>query len=66
MYLICCSNNRASTVLSLFSHAVNQFGLPNRVRSDGGGKNLDVAAYMLDPRGLGRGSFITGRSVHNP
>ena len=65
MYLKCCSNNRASTVLSLFLHGIDQFGLPSRVRSDRGGENVDVAAYMLDHRGLGRESFITGRSVHN-
>ena len=67
MYLNCRGNNRASTVFELFSSAVDHFGLPSRIWSDRGGENVDVAAYMLQHplRGPGRGSFITGRSVHN-
>ena len=67
VYLKASSNNRASTVLKSFLDAVEEFGLPSRVRSDKGGENVDIAKYMLDHplRGPDRGSHITGRSVHN-
>ena len=67
MYLNCRGNNRVSIVFEFFSSAVDHFGLPSRVRSDRGGENADVAAYMLQHPlyGPGRRSFITGCSVHN-
>jgi hypothetical protein len=56
------NNNRASTVLTCFCEAVAEYGLPSRVRSDKGGENVDISAYMLNhpERGPGRGSMITG------
>ena len=67
VYISCADNNRAGTVYDCFSHAVQQFGLPSRVRADRGGENVQIAEFMLShpARGPGRGSFITGRSVHN-
>lgn len=65
IYLQCLNNNRALSVLELFCTGVRSFGLPLRVRCDHGTENTEVARYMLERRGLNRGSVITGRSVHN-
>ena len=65
VYLKVANNNLAATVLNFFQEGVQNFGLPRRVRGDQGVENVDVARFMPDRRGLDRGSFITGRSVHN-
>lgn len=66
-YLRASTNNLASTVLLAFTSAIDQFGLPSRIRIDRGGENVRVSEYMLEhpKRGPGRGSVIAGRSVHN-
>lgn len=66
-FLHCSNNNRAETVLQLLLKAVNEFGLPSRLRTDKGGENVDVALYMLQHplRGTSRGSVIAGSSTHN-
>lgn len=65
IYAHCATNNKALTVVEQFVQGVSTFGLPSRVRSDHGLENIEVARYMLRNRGLGRGSIITGSSVHN-
>ncbi|KAF5341451.1 hypothetical protein D9758_014738 [Tetrapyrgos nigripes] len=59
------NNNRAATVGELFQDITGVFGYPSWVRGDFGTENLIVAAEMERVRGLGRGSYIWGKSVHN-
>ena len=65
VFLHCSTNNRASTVLDLFTMATYECGIPSRVRSDRGGENVLVCAYMVATRGTLRGSHIAGSSHHN-
>ena len=65
VYLKCCDNNQALTVLELFVHAVSQFGLPDRVRSNYGGENTEVWKYMIAVHNLDYHCVITGSSVRN-
>ena len=64
-YLHCSSNNRSQTVYDLFEAATHTYGIPSRVRGDHGGENILVAGYMLENRGLDRGSYIGGSSKFN-
>ena len=69
VYLKCSNNNRAQTVLHLFTKAVftEGFGLPARIRTDKGVENYDVAMYMLchPRRGPIMKPVVVGKSVHN-
>jgi len=66
IYLEVNTNNRASTVLNAFLTGVQRLNtIPERIRADKGRENVEVATWMLVHQGVGRGSFITGRSVHN-
>ena len=64
VYLTCADNNRATTALSAFTNAVGRFGLPNKVRTDGGGENVDVWRCMIEAHST-ETAVITGSSVHN-
>lgn len=63
-YSRCITYLRSSTALELFRDAVERFGLP-RVRGDAGSENIDIAYFMIEHRGLNRGSFLVGPCVHN-
>lgn len=67
VFLKCSTNNRAETMFAAFKVGVLEFGLPQKVRSDKGGENAHVCAFMLSHplRGPDNSPFITGRSVHN-
>ena len=65
IYLNCANNNLAETALGYFRKGVENFGLPLRARGDRGVENVDIARFMIENRGINRGSFIVGRSVHN-
>ncbi len=65
VYLRCSSNNLSDTVFDCFIKACSDVGVPSRVRSDRGGENILVAKFMVLYRGVGKGSCITGTSVHN-
>lgn len=65
VFLKASNNNKADTVMTRFLEAVNDYGLPSRVRSDRGGENVNVSTYMLShvQRGPGRGSMLTGKYI---
>jgi hypothetical protein len=65
VFLKCCDNNKAESVLAVFKEAVSTYGLPRMVRTDRGGENVLMCDYMLQHPERGPGHFITGRSVHN-
>ena len=65
IYLHCANNNLASTVLDLFKGGARRYGIPSRTRSDHGLENVEVVRFMVEERGPGRGSMLTGKSVHN-
>ncbi len=65
VYLSCNCNNTAETALNVFLLGAAKFSLPSRVRGDKGGENRKIAEYMLEHRGVERGSFIAGPSTHN-
>ena len=65
VFLKCSTNNCCETVEECFLSAVEQYEWPSRVRTDNGGENTRVWQLMEERRGVNRGSYIAGTSVHN-
>ena len=64
VFLRCSDNNHASTVLSPFTDAVQNHGLPERICSDLGGENVDTWRYMVEQH-ASTSAVVTGSSTHN-
>ena len=47
VYLSCSTNNEVSTLLLLFTDAISKHGVPEQVRSNLGGKNIQIWRYMV-------------------
>ena len=62
-WLEVATNNRVKTVLDCFLKAVSKMGLPQRTRSDKGGKNLLVIQEMFARHPEADCPAITGRSI---
>ncbi|KAG9278067.1 hypothetical protein AMEX_G5862 [Astyanax mexicanus] len=65
MCLRVATNNLASTAFAAFKEATEKHGIPSRVRADQGVENVEIARFMFNVRGTDRGSFMSGKSVHN-
>ena len=59
------SNNYATTVLEFFEDAMQELGIPQRVRSDKGGENILVLQKMFELRPDADCPAIAGKSTRN-
>ena len=64
VYLHCSTNNFPSTVMASFADAVCKYGVPNQIRSDRGGENVQVWEYMLEQH-RSESAVLVGSSTHN-
>lgn len=64
VFLKCSDNNRAYTMLSGFTSGVDMYGIPEKIRTDLGGENVQVWRYMIENHGS-TSSVLVGSSTHN-
>ena len=65
VYMNCATNNKASTVLPQFAKGVDEFGLPDRIRTDLGGENSAIWQLMVDKHHGDASCVVVGSSTHN-
>jgi hypothetical protein len=46
-FVRCHTNNRSDTILGAFKVAVQQYGLPDKVRTDHGGEDIRIWSMMI-------------------
>ena len=63
IYLHCCLDKRAHTVLKLFLEAVAVWGWPSRMRGDFGTENNEVERAMIAQWGEAHHAYLRGRYV---
>ena len=64
VFLRCSDNNRAYSMLSAFTSGVEEYGLPECVRTDMGGEMTQVWQYMIEQHNS-LSAVIVGSSTHN-
>ncbi|XP_052211890.1 uncharacterized protein LOC127830976 [Dreissena polymorpha] len=64
-FLRAATCNTSKAAASFFLQSVKAYGFPSRVRVDNGTEYGDIGRLMISVNGDGRGSFLTGPSVHN-
>ncbi|XP_076079241.1 uncharacterized protein LOC143056719 isoform X1 [Mytilus galloprovincialis] len=57
--------NTSKAAACFFVQGVKNYGVPSRIRADHGTEYADTGRFMISVNGEGRGSFMTGPSVHN-
>ena len=63
VFLRCSDNNRAYSMLSAFTSGVEEYGLPECVRTDMGGEMTQVWQYMIEQHNS-LTAVIVGSSTH--
>ena len=64
-HLIVTSDNKAISALRVFITGLRNFGVPSRIRVDGGSEFVFARGLMNLLNGDNRNSALTGSSVHN-
>lgn len=63
-YLRSSVDNLASTVMSNFSDAISKYKVPDQIRTDLGGENVEVWRHMVEQHSSSL-AVLTGASTHN-